>query len=161
MSVLKNKRQESKFEVFHHLYKLRKELTDLLLRDFGYKPAKAEQRIQRTFGGRSYEELSDTEQVHYDRLKTRNDAFTEWFIVDQRKVVMECLREIQANVFMANSIYPIYEAELIERRLYQDRAIGQCYRLIQELQYAIAPLPVDVYVYLRFSDGIATGIYLF
>lgn len=37
MSVLKSKRQESKFEVFHQFYKLRKELTDLVYRHFGYK----------------------------------------------------------------------------------------------------------------------------
>lgn len=36
MSVLKSKRKPSQFEVFHHLNKLRKEITDLLLRDFGY-----------------------------------------------------------------------------------------------------------------------------
>ena len=31
MSVLKNKRKASQFEVFHHLYKVRKEITELLL----------------------------------------------------------------------------------------------------------------------------------
>ena len=36
MSVLKNKRKASQFEVFHHLYKVRKDITELLLRDFGY-----------------------------------------------------------------------------------------------------------------------------
>lgn len=36
MSVLKNKRKASQFEVFHHLYKMRREITDLLLRDFGF-----------------------------------------------------------------------------------------------------------------------------
>jgi len=41
MSVLKSKRKESPFEVFHHLYKIRKEITDLLLRDFGYSDGKA------------------------------------------------------------------------------------------------------------------------
>ena len=37
MSVLKSKRKESKFEVFHNFYKLRKELTELVYRRFGYK----------------------------------------------------------------------------------------------------------------------------
>jgi hypothetical protein len=43
MSVLKNKRKASQFEVFHHLYKVRKDITDLLLRDFGYSFEKADQ----------------------------------------------------------------------------------------------------------------------
>lgn len=50
--------------------------------------------------------------------------------------------------------------ELVERRLHQDRAIGQCYRLTQELQYAIETLPVDVNKYLRFGELIQTEINL-
>ena len=58
MSVLKSKRKPSQFEVFHHLNKLRKEITDLLLRDFGYNAVKSEKRLERRFGSRSYEELT-------------------------------------------------------------------------------------------------------
>ena len=36
MSVPKGKRKESQFEVIKHFYRLRKDITDLLLRDFGY-----------------------------------------------------------------------------------------------------------------------------
>jgi predicted methyltransferase len=160
MSVLKRNRKESQFEVFHHLFKLRREITDLLLRDFGYSNDKAEKHIQKTFSGRSYENLTDREKAHYDRLRQRNDSFNEWFIIDQRKVIVDCLRAIQTNVFIANSIYPMYAEELVERRLHQDRAIGHCYRLTQELHYAIETLPVDVNTYLRFGEGIQTEINL-
>lgn len=154
MSVLKSKRKESQFEVFHHLYKLRKEITDLLLRDFGYDFNKSEKRLKRMFGDRDYGELNDNERYRYDRLRERYKAFDEWFIADQRQIVMDCLRTIQQEVFVANSIYPMYMEELIERRQHQDRAIGQCFRLQQELQYAIETLPVDVNAYLRFGEGI-------
>lgn len=50
MSVLKSKRKPSQFEVFHHLNKLRKDITDLLLRDFGYNAVKSEKRLERWFG---------------------------------------------------------------------------------------------------------------
>jgi len=50
MSVLKSKRKESPFEVFHHLYKMRKEITDLLLRDFGYSEGKALKYLEKQFG---------------------------------------------------------------------------------------------------------------
>ena len=50
MSVLKSKRKESPFEVFHHLYKMRKEITDLLLRDFGYSDMKAREYLEKKFG---------------------------------------------------------------------------------------------------------------
>lgn len=46
MSVLKYKRKESKFEVFDYFYRTRKEITDLLLRDFGYDKTKSDARVQ-------------------------------------------------------------------------------------------------------------------
>ena len=36
MPIPKSKRKESQFEVFHHFTQMRKKITDLLLRDFGY-----------------------------------------------------------------------------------------------------------------------------
>ncbi len=160
MSVLKSKRKASQFEVFHHFYKMRKEVTDLLLRDFGYDYNRAENKVAKMFGGRSYTELTPEEKSRYDRLMEKNRAFDEWFIEDERKVIVDCLRSIGENVFLANSIYPTYMEELIERRLCQDKAIGLCYRLTQELQYAIETLPVDVNKYLRFAEMIQTEINL-
>lgn len=160
MSVLKSKRKASQFEVFHHFYKMQKEVTDLLLRDFGYDYNRAENKVAKMFGGRSYTELTPEEKSRYDRLMEKNRAFDEWFIEDERKVIVDCLRSIGENVFLANSIYPTYMEELIERRLCQDKAIGLCYRLTQELQYAIETLPVDVNKYLRFAEMIQTEINL-
>ena len=160
MSVLKSKRKSSQFEVSHHLYKTRKEVTDLLLRDFGYDLERAEKKVEKMFGGRRYEELTPEEKVRYDKLKAKNEAFDTWFIEDERKCVVDCLREITKEVFMANNIYPTVMKELVERRLCQDRAVGQCYRLTQELQYAIETLPVDVNKYTRFADMIQTEINL-
>lgn len=160
MSVLKAKRKASQFEVFHQLKKMRKEVTDLLLRDFGYNLDKATRNVEKTFGGRPYEELSPDEKVRYEKLMEKNIAFTEWFIADERKVIVDCLRTITEEVYVANSIYPVYWDELVERRIHQDRAVGQCYRLTQELQYAIETLPVDVNKYLRFAEMIQTEINL-
>lgn len=160
MSVLKSKRKDSQFEVFHHLYKMRKEITDLLLRDFGYSETKALKSLEKQFGGRSYEGLTEQEKAQYDRRRKRDEAFHEWFIIDQRKAVTDCLRNITSYVYKANSIYPMYMDELIQRRIYQDKAIGQCYVLVQELQYAIETLPVDVNKYLRFGESIQTEINL-
>lgn len=160
MSVLKAKRKASQFEVFHQLKKMRKEVTDLLLRDFGYNLDKATRNVEKTFGGRPYEELSPDEKVRYEKLMEKNIAFAEWFIADERKVIVDCLRTITEEVYVANSIYPVYWDELVERRIHQDRAVGQCYRLTQELQYAIETLPVDVNKYLRFAEMIQTEINL-
>ena len=160
MSVLKSKRKASQFEVFHHLYKLRRDITDLLLRDFGYTYEKAEKRLLKKFNGRGYADLTEAERLQYDHLKKRWEAFDDWFIYDERQVIVDCLREITKEVFIANSIYPTCQEELNQRRLHQDEAIGQCYRLTQELQYAIETLPVDVNSYLRFGEAIQTEINL-
>ena len=124
---------------------MRKEVTDLLLRDFGYDLDKAVKKVETTFGGRPYEELSPDEKVRYEKLMEK---------------IVDCLRSITEEVYVANSIYPTYREELVERRVHQDRAVGQCYRLTQELQYAIETLPVDVNKYLRFAEMIQTEINL-
>lgn len=158
MSVLKSKRKESQFEVFHHLYKMRKEVTDLLLRDFGYDYERSVKKIEKSFGGRKPEELSEDEKTRYEYVTSKNESFAQWFILDERKVITDCLRDITKEVFIANSIYPMYMEELVERRLHQDLAIGQCYRLTQELQYVIETLPVNVNKYLRFAEMIQKEI---
>lgn len=160
MSVVKSKRKASQFEVFHHLYKMRREVTELILRDFGYDFEKSETKVARIFGGKEFSELTPQEQLRYEKLKARNKAFDEWFINDERQIIVDCLRNITEGVFVANSIYPMYPEELIERRLHQDKAIGQCYRLSQELQYAIETLPVDINKYLRFAEMIDREISL-
>ena len=106
MTVVKRKRKESPFEVFHHFYRVRKDITDLLLRDFGYNEKKARQHLEKMFGGKTYNELDETERLHYEKRKKRTESFEKWFIIDQRKAVMNCLRDIQENVAIANSIYP-------------------------------------------------------
>ncbi len=160
MSVLKSKRRESQFEVFHHFYKTRKEITDLLLRDFGYDSKKAKDKVFKAFGNRGFAEMTPKEVLRFSDIEARNNAFDSWFVDNERQAVMDCLRKIGEEIFVANSIYPTCMEELIERRIHQDRAIGQCYRLMQELQYTIDILPVDINKYTRFAELIQTEINL-
>ena len=157
MSVVKSKRKESQFEVFHHFTKMRKKITDLLLRDFGYSYEKFDKKLTRLYGEK---ELSDSQKANYDRQKKRNEAFEEWYIYQERNTIMECLHCLNEHIYTANSIYPTCHEELIERRIHQDIAIGQCFRLVQELQYAIETLPVNVNVYLNIATDIEKQISL-
>ena len=160
MSVPKSKRKESQFEVFHHLTEIREKITDLLLRDFGYSFEKFYKKLERRYGGKSFEELDETQKSDFLRKKKRAEAFDEWYISQERVAIIECLHSLNEHIYTANSIYPTCREELTERRLHQDIAIGQCYRLIQELQYSIETLPVDVNVYLRFAEDIEKEISL-
>lgn len=160
MSVLKGKRKESQFEVIKHFYILRKDITDLLLRDFGYNEKKSKIKVGKMFGGKPYEELSNSQQEHYNKVVSKNNGFEYWFIGYQRDTIMDCIRNATEYIFSANSIYPSIPEELVERRIFQDKAIGQCYRLLQELQYTIEVLPVDIQKYIRFTDSINKEINL-
>lgn len=160
MSVLKSKRKPSEFEVFNNLTKLRKNMTELLLRNFGYDFEKATRRVEKKFGGRTIDQLSPHEQEVYAKIQEKNRAFDGWFIKDERAAITNCMRNIVEEVYVANNIYPTCAEEFIERRIHQDRAIGQCYRLVQELQYAIETLPVDVDKYLPYAEIIYKEITL-
>lgn len=162
MSVIKAKRKPSQFEVFHHLYKLRKEITDLLLRNFAYDSDKSTKRLLKKFGKETIEELSDDQKVTYEKLKVKAESFDKWFVESEREVIVNCLRQITKEVYLANSIYPTeeFKNELEERQLHQSLAIGYCYDLVQELQYAIETLPVDINKYTHFGNEIQTQINL-
>lgn len=160
MSVPKHKRKESQFEVVHHFYKLRRKVTDYLLRNFGYDYEKFMKQMDKSLGDKTYEDLDEKERKAYDKKVKKNLAFDKWFVENERNLVVECLRNITEEIFMANSIYPNYSEELIERRIHQDRAIGQCYRLLQELQYIVETLPVKVDKYLPYAQDIDKEIAL-
>ena len=84
--------------------------------------------------GKPYEELTPEEKVRYDKLKEKNRAFDEWFVSDERQTVVDCLRTITEEVYVANSIYPTYMEELIERRLHQDKARSNMDILFNQLK---------------------------
>ena len=159
MSVIKAKRKESQFEVFHHLYQMRKEVTNLLLYDFGYDLERANKRVQKQIG-KPVEEMNTEEHKRYEKRFAKNLAFDKWFVENERTMVLNILRDITNEVFVANSTYPQYPDELVERRIHQDRAIGLCFALAQELQYAVETLPVDLNKLARFTDMIKTEINL-
>ena len=104
--------------------------------------------------------MSDAQRIAYSKQLNRADEFNAWYIMQERSTNIECLHAINEHVYVANSIYPSKPEELTERRLHQDLAIGQCFRLVQELQYAIETLPVNVNVYLRFEEQIQKEINL-
>ena len=141
MAVLKSKRKQSRLEVFHHAYRLRREMTDLLMRDFGYKAP-------------SFDETMREEK------KTRVLNLHKWFIEDERVYIITIIREMMKNVTIANSIYPTTLAECNQRRSYQNLAIGLANDIKQELQYVIDVLPVNVEKYIYYSDELDKQITL-
>ena len=68
LSVPKGKREESQFEVIKHFYRLRKDITDLLLRDFGYSQKKAGKKMSKL-----------KKLVHILNLEEFINYYNSWF----------------------------------------------------------------------------------
>lgn len=145
MSVLKANQKPSPFEVEHYTYKIRTVITDLALRKFGLKEYVEKPKPE------TYSKWSQQQKDGYDKSvaknKERYEAFIEWFIPDEQKSILNLCRNMIHEIFLANEIYPQHLCECDERRLHQDLAIGYCENLIQELQYVITTLHVNIEKY--------------
>lgn len=162
MSVPKGKRRQSRFEAQHHYYRLRDEVTLLMLQDFGFSREKYQKTIE--FYRRSHQAAENPDEV-VARYEKKADAFNKWFIDKECDAVLEILRTIECEFTQANSIYPSdTPAKLLEfvtRRRHMNNAIAECYVLKQEINYIIRTLPVDKNKFKRFGEAIDRQIALY
>ncbi len=162
MSVPKGKRKESKFEAQHHFYRLRADITNLMLLDFGFSEEKYRKSIERYRETHANAENVDEVVARYQK---KCDSFKKWFIDRECSAVLEALQRIGSEFTIGNSIYPSETPakvmEFCERRKHMDEAIAQCYVLKQELQYIISTLPVDINKYERVAVEIDRQIALY
>ena len=162
MSVPAGKRKQSRFEAQHHFYRLRQEVTTLMMLDFGFSEEKYRAAIERYRESHRNAQDVDAVTARYERKCV---AFKTWFIDQECGAISKILRQIECEFTMGNAIYPSETAaklmEYCERRRHIDAAIGACYCLKQELQYVIRTLPVDLNKYTRFSEAIDMQISLY
>ncbi len=169
MSVLKNNRGVSELEFYHTAIKLRKELTQRLLRDFGVKTpenAKAKNfpddglRVEIVKQWPKMEIFFNKYTRMQEELRTRDvvSEYPYWLVFRFRDEMMDTMKKLIDNIVAANTIYPIDEAELSTRRAYQTSAIANCEQLLQELQYIMEVLPIDVNKLLKYVDMIQKEI---
>lgn len=162
MSVPKGKRQQSRFEAQHQFYKLRTEVTSLVLNDFGFSEEKYRAKMMKYRAAHANApNIDDIEE----RWRRKNESFKRWFVDEEGRAVIDLMREIEREFTVGNSIYPSETpAKLMEflvRRWHMNRAIGLCYSLKQELNYVIRTLPVDVNKFERFAMMIDGQIALY
>ena len=137
MSVLKNKRGLSKLEFYHTARKLREDITNLLLRDFGVRD-----KVRR---------IKTEENLEVTII----EQYPDWLIVSFRNNIMQILKNMMMNITAANTIYHTSQDELNLRRRYQSGAIVNCEQLLQEFQYCADVLPIKLEKFLPFVDKIA------
>ncbi len=152
MSVPKGKRQQSRFEAQHHFYKLRSEVTALVLNDFGFSEEKYRVKMEHYRAAHLHDaNIADI----CARWERKNESFKRWYVDEEGRAVIDLMRDIEREFTVGNSIYPSETPakmlEFLTRRWHMNRAIGLCYSLKQELNYVIRTLPVDINKFERFA----------
>jgi len=118
MSVVKSKRHESRLEVLVQVDRLAKELTDLMIRNFGTKDVNAMARRQYAYG-------KDVRE---------NPAHYRFLISEYKNAIVKDLKLLNYHIDSANAIHPTNLVECDERRRLQDLALGNCDHIKHELQ---------------------------
>lgn len=126
MSVVKNKRSLSRLEFYNNARKLRNDLTNFLLRDFGVR-------------NKVYRSIEEDNKV-----VTTTEQYPQWLVDYYRKSIISILNSLMTNIVAANSVYPINLDEVNYRRILQDKAIANCEQLFQELVYLSDVLPISL-----------------
>jgi hypothetical protein len=148
MSVVKAKRGETQYKPYVEAKKLRRDIMDLMLRDFGYK----ETLVSEYYKSGKKKTLEEY-QRDLDKREHEKEFFA-WFVASERDYIIDLLRKLEYCIQMGRDITPTVYAEYVERRLWFDRAIANARSLIDELQFIIETLPVDINKYIKYSDQI-------
>lgn len=138
--MLKNKRGLSKLEFYHNARKMREELTMLTLRDFGIHSR-----------GAAFKAATGSQQP---------EGFYDEVIAEFSANIRLYLREIIRHITSGNTIYPVNEAEVSERRRHQTYAIINCELLLQELLYCQDIMPVKASKFMPYVERIQYEIKL-
>jgi hypothetical protein len=119
---------------------MRREITLLALRDFGIHSR-----------GKKFKEDTGSQQPegYYDEL-----------LKEFSENIRQLLRNMMMNITAGNTIYPVNEMEIQERRRYQTAAIISCEQLLQELLYCEDVMPVKVSQFMPYIEQIELEIKL-
>ena len=149
-------------EFYHNAIMLRKEITLLLLRDFGIKDKVRSIKALYGVQGMEPEDEKKFREIiaKYEMTAKIIEEYPAWLIDKMRSSMMNIMHNMVMNITQANTIYPVCESEFYDRRNFQNHAIGNCEQLLQEMQYIISIIPVDAQKYMRYVDMIEKEIAL-
>ena len=160
MSVLKNLRSLSNMEFYKNAIRIRRDLTDWLLRDFGNKghPRSVTQVIK-NIDPEDQKAIDDIFRK-YGRNPNREyqSEYPAWFVNAERDVIIRILQDLVINITKANSIYIQSMHEYDLRRGYQTKAINDCYCIYQELQYIVSVFGTDLNRFIPVLESIEKEI---
>ena len=113
---------------------------------FGFSEKRMDAHIKKITG---FIKDDEERQQRSDRFREVEENFDMWYIQQERIRILNLMQNISGHMRAANSIWPEYWQEFIERRLEWDRALEECNKLQDELQYIAEVLPADKNKYMR------------
>ena len=166
MSVPKSKRKVAEFEFYATALKIRTQITEWLMRDFGTK-----NRFRDASLVARKARMTDEDKALFADLFERYglgdtvcESYPDWWIAERRRTLDRMACELAENIVSAFDLYAVTLAEWDERRAYQDRAIACVYKLLEETQFIVNYLyrtgGVDVARYMPFVELCETEISL-
>ena len=146
MSVLKNKRTTSNVEFYNNAILLRKQITIFLLKDFGIKD-----KVRNLNNFTNIRNITENDKILLEEFMTKYklgskiyEEYPVWFLEEERRNIIHLLNELLYDIVHANTIYVRSISEYKTRRKYQTKAISICELLLQEFQYLIDILPINI-----------------
>ena len=94
-----------------------------------------------------YDDAMKLIQCSFGADKDIREEYKDYISTMKEKIIND-VTDTGKYIRIANSIFPVSQAELTERRLYQEKAIGLCYDLLTKYQLVMKYLKVadDKYV---------------
>ena len=133
-------------EFYKNAIRIRRDLTDWLMRDFGTrKNTRSVRQIIKDIDP-EYQQLIDGIFEKYGKTpnKEYQSQFPDWFVSYEKEIIVRILQELILHITKANTIYVQNMHEYEMRRGYQTEAISDCYCIYQELQYIAAVFDIDL-----------------
>lgn len=141
MSVLAYKRKESKLEFYNTALKVVDTVWFLCIRDFGLKPRARTPTFYTR--GWSEEDKNLFETLIRDHgIAKVIDIYPNWVIQKLRDEMLYLAFDMVQNITNAYTVWATTLAEFDLRRTSQDKAIADCYGLLQRLQFITKVLPI-------------------
>lgn len=161
-NVPKSKRNVSSMEYLNLALKIKKNITLLLLRDFGVKDRVWDLELI----GKRYK-MPEEDIAQLEEICGRNGItsplrfmYPEWFLDKKRDEVIDYVDNLYSYAAQANAIYPYVIEEADERRLLLSQAIAQAKALMLELQFLQSILPVNCEKYVPYIEMLTKEVTL-
>lgn len=152
MSVLVINRDLSELEYYHQANDLYKDMTQLLLRNFGIKTKKKELAISSTEKAAVIAAFPYMEEafLRMDQLEAAATLreYSGWLINHYRQHILTRLESLLDNISDA------YRSKGERRKAFRRKALNDYEKLIQLLQRVMTVLPVDVNKLIPYVDRI-------